>query len=623
MSLKVQIGAELRELENALSRVERNVTQLGNNLADVGKTLSTRVTAPIVGFATLTVRAFGRQEDAERKLRAALQANGREVDSLFQKYNTFAKELQQTTRTADEATLEMLQQAEAMGITGDAAERAVKNAVALEATQNMNAQSAIRYTAALEKGNATMLSRYLPTLGFIDDQTERAAKAQELLAASFSVAEEAAQTSSGRINALKMSVGDLMEEIGAAVSDAILPFVDRLKEITDEAQRLNPTILRTGVVIGGLVAAIGPALFIGGKFIAMFAKAIGTLTRFSRVLAAVISPLLLKISLIAGLVLVAKSIFDTFEPLQNFFSSLWTNIGRIFENAVNGIIDAWNSVRGFIARVVPGISDSVIDGFEWMNSQVGGKLTEFGSNVKKNFNDALGFVRGFVDGAIGGFKDYIFAQDEVSNSLTGFSDLVWQTADSIREATTDIKFSFSDLLWTTREDLQATKDEFKEFGSVSEQLAVVINQAIVDMAESFADSLASMMFTGEGFSNFGAQLLSSLGDLAVRMGRIILAAGIGIDRLRESLKSLSGAPAIAAGLALIGIGAIGKAASSALNSVGNSMGGGGGSIGSPVATDVSSGGNVTFEIGYDKLYGVLDNGSRRQSRSGRRNPLNV
>ena len=258
-----------------------------------------------------------------------------------------------------------------------------------------------------------------------------------------------------------------------------------------------------------------------------------------------------------------------------------------------------------------------------MNSQVGGKLTEFGANVKKNFNDALGFVRGFVDGAIGGFKDYIFAQDEVSNSLTGFSDLVWQTADSIREATTDIKFSFSDLLWTTREDLQATKDEFKEFGSVSEQLAVVINQAIVDMAESFADSLASMMFTGEGFSNFGAQLLSSLGDLAVRMGRIILAAGIGIDRLRESLKSLSGAPAIAAGLALIGIGAIGKAASSALNSVGNSMGGGGGSIGSPVATDVSSGGNVTFEIGYDKLYGVLDNGSRRQSRSGRRNPLNV
>jgi len=75
--------------------------------------------------------------------------------------------------------------------------------------------------------------------------------------------------------------------------------------------------------------------------------------------------------------------------------------------------------------------------------------------------------------------------------------------------------------------------------------------------------------------------------------------------------------AIAAGSALIALGSAAKS----LISGGMGGSGGGGAVGQdfqPSARSVPSGqgGNVTFEIEYDKLVGVLDNGERRRGRVG-------
>ncbi|KKK67708.1 hypothetical protein LCGC14_2951370, partial [marine sediment metagenome] len=63
-----------------------------------------------------------------------------------------------------------------------AAARAAENAIALSAAFGINASSAIRYTAALEEGDTTMLNRYIPTLRQIKDDSERVAAAQRILA---------------------------------------------------------------------------------------------------------------------------------------------------------------------------------------------------------------------------------------------------------------------------------------------------------------------------------------------------------------------------------------------------------------------------------------------------------
>lgn len=59
-------------------------------------------------------------------------------------------------------------------------------------------------------------------------------------------------------------------------------------------------------------------------------------------------------------------------------------------------------------------------------------------------------------------------------------------------------------------------------------------------------------------------LLSPLADMAVRQGEILMAQGLGVEAVKESLASLNGAAAITAGAALIAIGAAAKSGLAAL-----------------------------------------------------------
>lgn len=264
-SLVVKIGANITELQAGLSKASQSIEKVGKNMEQMGKTLSTRVTAPLTALGAVAVRAFGIQEKAEFKLRAALQANGREVDKLFGRYTEFASEMQRLTIVGDETTLSMLQQAESIGLTGDAAERAVKNAISLAASSTMNAESALRYTAALEEGNATMLTRYIPALRDIKDESEKVAFAQDNLAKRFDVARAEALTTTGQINQMKNAVGDLMESFGEIISKAIMPMVNRIKELAERFQGLDSVTKEQIVVFGGLAAAAGPVLLGLGK----------------------------------------------------------------------------------------------------------------------------------------------------------------------------------------------------------------------------------------------------------------------------------------------------------------------------------------------------------------------
>ena len=612
-SLVVKIGADISELQSAMGKVQKSVQDTGKRMTDLGKTISTRVTAPLTALGAVAVRAFGVQEKAELQLRAALQANGREVDRLFKSYNDFAQEMQRTTVVGDETTLAMLAQAESLGLTADSAERAVKNSIAMQSAFGVNAQSALRYTAALEQGNATMLTRYIPTLRDIEDESERAAEAQRILGNAFSSAEAEAQGSTGQMIQMKNAVGDLLEVVGKVIAEAILPFVRRIKEMAEAAQNLNPSVIRMGVVIAGVAAAIGPLLVIGGQFLVWTSKAIGMIGRFVRVLGLVLSPIFLKIAAIAALVLIVKSIYDTFTPIQEFFQSLWQNVLNIFEWAVNNIIRAWNSVRSFMAKIVPGISEGVVETFTLMNEAVGGKLSEFGANVKQNFNDALGFVQDFARGAISGITGFIFKQDELAKST---EKAMGRVAFSYESASDRARAAILRMNFGVVKGVERTKTNLTEFADITDELAARINTAILDMTQSFFEGLSNMAAAGGGFKNVANNLLTTLADLAVQMGRIILASGIGIEALKKSLQAFSGIGAIAAGAALI---ALGSAAKSALSSAGRSAGGGAVSQNfQPSARDVpgQTGGNVTFEIEYDKLVGVLDNGGRRRGRIG-------
>ena len=86
----------------------------------------------------------------------------------------------------------------------------------------------------------------------------------------------------------------------------------------------------------------------------------------------------------------------------------------------------------------------------------------------------------------------------------------------------------------------------------------------------------SLVKGGDAFDNFGAKILQLFGALAIQMGEVFLATGIGILALNIS----SGTGAIAAGLGLIALGAILSAVGeSAPPTAGAAIGGAGGEVG--------------------------------------------
>ena len=265
--LKVVFKVDTKDFEKSLKGVEGRLKDVGKNMESFGRNMSMKVTAPIVAFGATSVKAFNDQEKAEFKLRAALEANGRAVDKLFQEYKDFASQLQEVTVVGDEASLAMLQVAENMGLTGDNAKRAVRNAIGLSSAFGISTQSAMRYTAMLEQGDTTMLNRYIPTLRSVEDEAERVAMAHDILANGFQTALAEANTFGGQMQQITNNFGDFREAIGAVIAESLSEYQDELKQLTVQLKALDAEQIRSKLNIAAFAAAIPLATWALGALI--------------------------------------------------------------------------------------------------------------------------------------------------------------------------------------------------------------------------------------------------------------------------------------------------------------------------------------------------------------------
>ncbi len=265
-SLRVDLLGDMADLSKKLDSASAKLESFGKKAEQIGKTMSKTLTAPIVAFGGASVRAFGIQEDAERKLAAAIRATGGEVDKNLDRFKSFASVMQRLTVVGDETTLRLLQVATSIGLSSDQAERAAQNAIAMAAAYDVSAESAIRMTSALEQGDTTMLNRYFKELQNIEDATERAEAAQRLLSNAFEVAQAEALTFTGQLKQLKNDFGDFMEAVGEVVSEAITPFINRIKEVMTVLQGLDKETLAVYVRYAALAASAGPILMAVGAF---------------------------------------------------------------------------------------------------------------------------------------------------------------------------------------------------------------------------------------------------------------------------------------------------------------------------------------------------------------------
>ena len=562
-SLQVRIGADIKQLQSAMQRAQTSIRETGERMEQMGKTLTTRVTAPIAAMGAVAVRAFGIQEKAELQLRAALQANGRAVDDLFDSYNEFASEMQRITVVGDETTLSMLAQAESLGLTADSAQRAVKNSIAMQSAFGVNAESALRYTAALEQGNATMLTRYIPTLREIDDESERVAKAQEVLGNAFSAAESEAQGVTGQFTQMRNALGDMMEDIGEVIATAIMPFINRIQELAEEFQGLDKQTQLLAVSIAGVAAAVGPALLVLGKL--------------AMLVAALMTPLALKVGLLTALALGFYYVYQNMGAFADRMPRV-TNAIETVSGWVKWLIEDMRALGGRIRSIIDGVNDLLYTYDDWAEENK--DLVESNEDLKdsvpkeedaREFQSWGKFISGVGDGVMsvmGRIGDSVGDMVmRAANYLFDFSDILGDTADNAGEAANRINnttiepglfdpvsdsankmmFAVDDAdasLRRVHQTLQRTGLEAIEMGQALQQ---VVGSAISDFATTIGDA-----FTGDaGARGFFNNILMIVADFGEQLGRSLVAAGVAAMAFQQLLTNPIAA--IAAGTALIAL----------------------------------------------------------------------
>jgi len=275
--ISIRFAADLREFSSQMQNANRDIKSLGKNMQKVGSGLTLGVTAPLTALGFVAVENFDKQAKAIAQVEAGLKSTQNAVGYTSTELQKFASDLQNNTIFGDE---EILQGATSQlltftNIAGEQFQRTQLAALDLATRLDGDLKSAsIQLGKALNDPVANLSALSRSGIQFSKDQketintlvaTNRLAEAQTLILNELEnqyggSAEAAAKAGKGGLTQLSNILGDLTEDFGKIILEALQPFIEQLKQLALSFQKLSPETKKVIVVIGALAAAIGPIL---------------------------------------------------------------------------------------------------------------------------------------------------------------------------------------------------------------------------------------------------------------------------------------------------------------------------------------------------------------------------
>lgn len=228
-----------------------------------------------------------------------------------------------------------------------------------------------------------------------------------------------------------------------------------------------------------------------------------------------------------------------------------------------------------------------------LNSKVSELKSKLGTNWLDNFFKN-GFKTGAIEKQIVALEDYIktfkkVEQTVVSSPVATPKSNPTSSAPATPKSNPSFKRSITiggvvPTLNVEKPDTTLPKLDFQGVDAMgemvdswekqtqrAENIANIFNEAVAGSIVNSLNSITDALANGESLSFSGviSNLLTPLADAAISAGMLMLSTGTGIEALKDSLMSLQGAPAIAAGAALV---AVGTAAKIGLAAIGKNMG---------------------------------------------------
>jgi len=297
--LLLKLGIDTTNLDKELGKVEKSMTRFGQNMSNLGSTLTQSLTLPIIGVGAAALKSFADMEKLQNGL-IAIMGNSEAAAIELEKLRKVAENpglalpevvkasatLQSVGMSADVARETITQFGNAVARAGEGAETFDGVIVALgqiSAVGKVTQEDLNQIKGRLPEFADVMKNEF----GVVTAEAinKMGLSAEDFITRSVSALGELERAKGGLGNAfdnLKDNVTNSLAELGKVINtslnvEAIFSALsDKINYLVEGFKKLNPQTQSFIIYTGLVVAAIGPAIFIVGKMITTFGALAGT-----------------------------------------------------------------------------------------------------------------------------------------------------------------------------------------------------------------------------------------------------------------------------------------------------------------------------------------------------------
>ena len=268
------------------------------------------------------------------------------------------------------------------------------------------------------------------------------------------------------------------------------------------------------------------------------------------------------------------------------FKIAFIGVKTLIDEAVNGLSTMWYVLEAMSRDAPAAVIGLIIDkGIQNALDIAKEGAQEMGDTLSDDLQAALASqlehktteqMQQSLDNAVSGVKDYVKG---IFGDLMGSSMFAGggggTLSETIAEDTPKVKEAVEEQAAVLTE---AQKKMIANAQMFNESVGEIITGGLNDLAVGIGEALGNALANGGNLANALAQtLLSTIGNMAVELGKLAIGIGIGLESIQAALKTLNPAVAIAAGVALVALGSFLKSKAAGIaegGSAGGSMPGG-------------------------------------------------
>ena len=161
------------------------------------------------------------------------------------------------------------------------------------------------------------------------------------------------------LNSLKLTGYEIAETLFQYLAPALQKISEWLKKLSNAWTELSPGTQKAILVIGGILAAIGPVLVILGTLAGAIGSIITLVTTIGPVIAGVAGPVGIAIGVIAALIAIGVALYKNWDKIKAAAAALKNFVVRIFTSLKDGVKNIFTNIKNAMVKPIEKARDLI------------------------------------------------------------------------------------------------------------------------------------------------------------------------------------------------------------------------------------------------------------------------